>query len=90
MSKSLLGITIDVVNGIWNVGAEGYKVVRNEVNEAIDTEAKLRTRKIVGDLSEDSYEFQKVYATERKRVEKEAKELAFKGGLLALGVGIVF
>jgi hypothetical protein len=90
MGKSLLGVTMDVVNGIWSVGTEGYKVVKNEVNDAIDNEAKLRTKEIVGDLPEEDYAFQKVYAQERKKVEKEAKELAVKGGLLAVGIGVFF
>ena len=48
MSKSLLGISMDVVNGIWSVGTETYKVVKNEVNDAIDNEAEIRTRKALG------------------------------------------
>jgi hypothetical protein len=90
MGKSLLGVTMDVVNGIWSVGAEGYKVVKNEVSDAIDNEAKLRTREIVGDLPEEDYAFQRAYAEERKKVEKDAKELALKGGLLVAGVGLFF
>jgi hypothetical protein len=90
MSKSLLGISIDVVNGIWSVGSETYKVVKDEVNNAIDNEAEIRTRKVLGRGSEDSREFERLYTLERKKVEKEAKELVLKGGLLAVGVGLFF
>ena len=90
MSKSLLGISIDVVNGIWSVGSETYKVVKDEVNNAIDNEAEIRTRKVLGSNADDTAEFQDVYAEERKKVEKDAKELAVKGGLLAVGLGLFF
>ena len=90
MNRSLLGVTMDVVNGIWSVGTEGYKVVKNEVNDAIDNEAKLRTKKVLGSKVEDSIEFEQVYTLEREKVEREAKELAVKGGLLAVGVGLFF
>ncbi len=90
MSKSLLGISMDVVNGIWSVGTETYKVVKHEVNDAIDNEAKIRTKKLLGGKTNDSVEFRRVYAQEREKVEKDAKELALKGGLLAVGVGFIF
>ncbi len=90
MSKSLLGITMDVVNGIWSVGSETYKVVKNEVNDAIDNEAEIRTKKALGSKVDDTAEFQSVYAQEREKVEKDAKELAVKGGLLAVGLGLFF
>ena len=90
MSKSLLGISMDVVNGIWSVGTETYNVVKNEVNDAIDKETKIRTRKILGSQADDSLEFKRVYEEERKKVEKDAKELALKGGLLAAGIGLFF
>ncbi len=90
MSKSLLGISMDVVNGIWSVGSETYKVVKNEVNDAIDNEAEIRTRKALGSQTDDSIEFKRVYAEEREKVEKDAKELAVKGGLLAVGIGLFF
>lgn len=90
MSKSLLGISMDVVNGIWSVGTETYKVVKNEVNDAIENEAEIRTRKALGGKADDSAEFQSVYTKEREKVEKDAKELAVKGGLLAVGLGLFF
>jgi len=90
MSKSLLGMSIDVVNGIWSVGSETYKVVKNEVNATIDNEAKIRTRKVLGSQTDDTAEFRKVYKQEREKVEKDAKGLAVKGGLLALGLGLFF
>jgi len=90
MSKSLLGISMDVVNGIWSVGTETYKVVKNEVNDAIDNETEIRTRKTLDSQTDDSIEFKRVYAEERKKVEKDAKELAVKGGLLAVGLGLFF
>ncbi len=90
MSKSLLGVSMDLVNGIWSVGTETYKVVKNEVNDAIDNEAEIRTRKALGNKTDDSVEFQRVYAKEREKVEKDAKELAVKGGLLAVGLGLFF
>ena len=90
MSKSLLGVSMDVVNGIWSVGTETYKVVKNEVNDAIDNEAKIRTKKVLGTQTDDNVEFERVYAEERKKVEKDAKELAVKGGLLAVGLGLFF
>ena len=90
MSKSLLGVSMDVVNGIWSVGTETYKVVKNEVNDATDNEAKIRTRKALGSQADDSIEFERVYAEEQKKVEKDAKELAVKGGLLAVGLGLFF
>jgi len=90
MSKSLLGISMDVVDGIWSVGTETYKVVKNEVNDAIDNEAEIRTRKVLGNEIDDSMEFQRVYTKERDKVEKDAKELAVKGGLLAVGLGLFF
>ena len=90
MGKSLLGISMDVVNGIWSVGTETYKVVKNEVNDAIDNEVEIRTRKVLGSKAEDSAEFRNVYEKEREKVEKDAKELALKGGLLAVGLGLFF
>ena len=90
MSKGLLGVSIDVVNGIWNTGTEIYNVAKNEVNDAIANEAKIRTRKILGENAEGSLEFEKVYEEERRKVEKDAKELAVKGGLLAVGLGFFF
>ena len=90
MSKSLLGISMDVVNGIWSVGTETYNVVKNEVNDAIDNEAEIRTRKVLGTKADDSAEFRRVYVKEREKVEKDAKELAVKGGLLAVGLGLFF
>ena len=90
MSKSLLGVSMDVVNGIWSVGSETYKVVKNEVNDTIDNEAKIRTKKVLGRDVDDSIEFERVYEEERKKVEKDAKELAVKGGLLAVGIGFFF
>ena len=90
MSKSLLGISMDVVNGIWNVGAETYKVVKNEVNDAIDNEAEIRTKKVMGSKEDNPTEFQRVYEEERRKVEEEAKELAVKGGLLVAGLGLLF
>ncbi len=90
MSKSLLGISMDVVNGIWSVGTETYKVVKNEVNDAIDNEAEIRTRKVLGSQTDDTAEFRKVYEKEREKVEKDAKGLAVKGGLLAVGLGLFF
>ena len=48
MSKSLLGVSMDVVNGIWSVGTETYKVVKNEVNDAIDNETKICVNHLVG------------------------------------------
>ena len=90
MSKSLLGISMDVVNGIWSVGIETYKVVKNEVNDAIDNEAEIRTKKALSSKVDDTAEFQSVYAQEREKVEKDAKELAVKGGLLAVGLGLFF
>ena len=90
MSKSLLGISIDVVNGIWSVGSETYKVVKDEVNNAIDNEADIRTRKVLGSKVEDSIEFEQVYTLEREKVEREAKELVVRGGLLAVGLGLFF
>ena len=90
MSKSLLGISMDVVNGIWSVGSETYKVVKNEVNDAIDNEAEIRTRKMLGSHAEDTTEFKRMYEEEREKVGKGAKELAVKGGLLAVGIGFFF
>ena len=90
MSKSLLGISMDVVNGIWNVGAETYKVVKNEVNDAIDNEAEIRTKKVIGSEEDNPAEFQRIYEEERKKAEEEAKELAVKGGLLIAGLGLIF
>ena len=90
MSKSLLGISMDVVNGIWSVGTETYKVAKNEVNDAIDNETKVRTKKVLGSNTDDNMQFERVYAEERKKVEKDAKELAVKGGLLAVGLGLFF
>ena len=81
---------MDVVNGIWSVGTETYKVVKNEVNDAIDNEVEIRTRKVLGSKAEDSAEFRNVYEKEREKVEKDAKELALKGGLLAVGLGLFF
>ena len=81
---------MDVVNGIWSVGTETYKVVKNEVNDAIDNETKIRTRKELGSQADNSLEFKRVYARERRKVEKDAKDLAVKGGLLAVGLGFFF
>ena len=87
MHKSLLGISMDVVNGIWSVGTETYQVVKNEVNDAIDNEAVIRTKKVIANRDDNPTEFQRVYDVERKKVQEEAKELAVKGGLLVVGLG---
>ena len=87
MHKSLLGISMDVVNGIWSVGTETYQVVKSEVNDAIDNEAEIRTKKVIDNRDDNPTEFQKVYDEERKKIEEEAKELAVKGGLLVVGLG---
>ena len=87
MSKNLLGISMDVVNGIWRVGTETYKVVKNEVNNTIDNEAKIRTKKVIANRDDNPTKYQRVYDKERKKVKEEAKELAVKGGLLVVGLG---
>lgn len=92
MSKSLLSVSKDIVDGIWGVGTETYKVVKNEVNNAIDNEADFRTEKILGDklIDKSSLEYQSLFNKEREKVERDAKELAVKGGLLAVGLSFMF
>lgn len=90
MSRGLLGVSMNVVNSIWSMGTETYKMAKNEINDAIDNEAEIRTRKTLGNIADDSSEYKRIYAKERENVEKDAKDLAVKGGLLAVGIGLFF
>ena len=45
MSKGVLSTTSDIVNGIWSVGTEVYRMASDEFTEAVNDEAMRRTRK---------------------------------------------
>lgn len=92
MSKGILSTTSDIVNGIWGAGTEVYKVVSDEVTQAIVDEAMDRTKKHFKgkDVLERDDAFLRYFQQEKLIVEKEFKGMAVKGGLLAMGIGLFF
>jgi hypothetical protein len=90
MSKGLLSITSDVINGVWNVGTEVYKTVSNEVSQAVVDEAMRRTREHFkdDDIDEKDQRFLRYFLNEKDVVAKEFKSMAVKGGLLVTGLGL--
>ncbi len=90
MSKGLLSMTSDVINGIWNVGTEVYNAVSDEVSQAVVDEAMRRTREHFKDEDIDGkdHRFLRHFLTEKEVVAKEFKSMAVKGGLLMTGLGL--
>ena len=81
----------EIVNGVWDVGTEVYREVSDDISEAIDEEALLRTRRYFGnEVDEASTAFYSRYMIERKAVVREYKAVAVKGGLMAVGLGFFF
>ena len=87
----ILGTTISAVSTVWGVGSSIYKEGQTLVSNEIDEETEIRVRKKLGNaiLTTDS-EYKTNFDIERKRVKKEAKEMAGKGALMILGFGILF
>jgi len=92
MNKGLLSITSDVINGVWNAGTEVYKVVSDEVSQAVVDEAMRRTREHFKgeEVEENDPRFLRHFLSEKEVVTKEFKSMAVKGGLLAAGLGLFF
>ena len=92
MSKGLLSITSDIINGVWNVGTEVYNAVSDEISQAVVDEAMRRTKKhfIRQDISPKDPRFLQHFLQERESVAKEFKSMALKGGLMAAGIGFLF
>jgi len=94
MNKGVISTTTDIINGIWNIGNEVYQTVSDEISESIDEEALNRTHKYFKlkevEIDEESTEFKKRLLVEREAVAKEYKSVAVKGGLLAIGLGVLF
>ena len=84
----MLGTTISTV---WGVGSSIYKEGQTLVSNEIDEETEIRVRKKLGNaiLTTDS-EYKTNFDIERKRVKKEAKEMAGKGALMLVGFGLFF
>lgn len=87
----ILGSTISVVSTVWGVGSNIYKEGQSIVSNEIDEETEIRVRKKLGNaiLTTDD-EYKTNFNIERKRVKKEAKEMAGKGALMILGFGLLF
>jgi len=92
MNKGILSMASDVINGVWNAGTEVYKVVADEVSQAVVDEAMRRTEEHFKgrDVSKNDTIFLQHFLKEKEIVAKEFKSMAVKGGLLAAGFGLFF
>ena len=87
----ILGTTISAVSTVWGVGTTIYKEGQSIVSNEIDEETEVRVRKKLGNaVSTIDREYITNFNIERKKVKKEAKEMAGKGALMILGFGILF
>ena len=87
----ILGTTISAVSTVWGVGTTIYKEGQSMVSNEIDEETEVRVRKKLGNaVSTIDREYITNFNIERKKVKKEAKEMAGKGALMILGFGILF
>ena len=87
----ILGTTISAVSTVWGVGTTIYKEGQSMVSNEIDEETEIRVRKKLGNtISTTDIVYKTNFDIERKKVKKEAKEMAGKGALMILGFGILF
>ena len=87
----ILGTTISAVSTVWGVGTTIYKEGQSMVSNEIDEETEIRVRKKLGNaVSSTDIIYKTNFDIERKKVKKEAKEMAGKGALMILGFGILF
>jgi len=87
----ILGTTISAVSTVWGVGSNIYKEGQNIISNEIDEETEIRVRKRLGNaISTTDIGYQSAFNIERKKVKKEAKEMAGKGALIIFGFGILF
>ena len=87
----ILGTTISAVSTVWGVGTTIYKEGQSMVSNEIDEETEIRVRKKLGnEVSSTDIIYKTNFDIERKKVKKEAKEMAGKGALMILGFGILF
>jgi len=87
----ILGTTISAVSTVWGVGTTIYKEGQSMVSNEIDEETEIRVRKKLGNaVPSTDREYKTNFNIEKKKVKKEAKEMAGKGALMILGFGILF
>jgi hypothetical protein len=87
----ILGTTISAVSTVWGVGTTIYKEGQTMISNEIDEETEIRVRKKLGNaVSSTDKEYKINFDIERKKVKKEAKEMAGKGALMILGFGLLF
>ena len=87
----ILGSTINTINTVWGIGSSIYKEGQSIISNEIDEETEIRVRKKLGNtLSTNEREYKTTFDIERKKVKKEAKEIAGKGALIILGFGLFF
>ena len=87
----ILGTTISAVSTVWGIGTTIYKEGQSIVSNEIDEETEIRVRKKLGNtISTTDIVYKTNFDIERKKVKKEAKEMAGKGALMILGFGILF
>ena len=87
--------TKEVVNGIWTVGRDIYKGVKEEVVSSIEEEALTRVRQQLNLRDKDQIDLSdsktlKIYEHQKKIVKREAKQLGLRGGLIVFGLGWLF
>lgn len=95
MEPTTMQTTKEIVNGIWTVGREIYKGVKEEVINSIEDETLMRVRKGLNLKPEDTINLKdsktkRIYEYEKKQVKKEARELGLRGGLIVFGLGWLF
>ena len=87
----ILGSSISAVSTVWGVGSSIYKEAQNIISSEIDEETDIRVRKKLGNaISTTDIGYKSAFNIERKKVKKEAKEMAGKGALMLFGFGILF
>ncbi len=90
--STALSTTKEVVNGIWSIGKEIYGGVKEEIDRAIDEETISRVRKNhnMATADELTIKSSSAYQIERASVKKDARDVGVKGGLMLLGINLLF
>lgn len=90
--STLFLATKSIVGGIWSFSENVYGVIRDEVRKALDEETLRRLREKTNDPDLDMSQAKSLisFNQEREKVKKEAKEIGIKGGVIALGLGLLF
>ena len=88
MSKSVFGMTSEIVNGIWKISGEVVDAVTEEYENFIAEEAARRMQE---GSSDPSSKYAYLSSEEiKQQVRKEVKSFAVRGGLIAFGLGALF